>query len=206
MVYYTIKSLWNLRYYREFISFTLFLYILKFYYLINSSSIHFNMACEYEAPEDLDEQQPPPEHIVKRGLVALVGGDSLLQLPPKTSDNILQMVETKLGVGNGVCRLKYTTEGEVIYLSIGGVSRRNLRLDELHVVYSKLSEIFKSIQPGMEYEDEITCCYRFVKGKLSVKHGINGCFGRDRLHGYEAVPEDDDSLVQEVLVPGLKNY
>jgi hypothetical protein len=39
-----------------------------------------------------------------------------------------------------------------------------------------------------------------------VKHGINGCFGRDRLHGYEAVPEDDDSLVQEVLVPGLKNY
>jgi len=164
------------------------------------------MACEYEAPEDLDEQQPPPEHIVKRGLVALVGGDSLLQLPPKTSDNILQIFETKLGVGNGVCRLKYTTEGEVIYLSIGGVSKRNLRLDELPELYIKLSEIFNSIQPGMEYKDEITCCYRFVEGKLTVKHGINGCFGRDRLHGYEAVPEDDDSLVQEVLVPGLKNY
>jgi len=161
----------------------------------------------YEEPEDLDEQQPPPEHIVERGLVALVYGDSLLQLPPKTSDNILQIFETKLGVGNGVCRLKYTLEeGEVIYLSIGGVSKRNLRLDELPKLYIKLSEIFNSIQPGMEYEDEITCCYRFVEGKLTVKHGINGCFGRDRLHGYEAVPEDDDSLVQEVLVPGLKNY
>ena len=159
----------------------------------------------YEEPEDFGK--PQPEHIVERGLVALVYGDSLLQFPPKTSDNILKMVETKLGLGNGVCHLKYThQEGEVIYLSIGGVSKRNLRLDELPELYIKLVEIFNSIQPGMKYEDEITCCYRFVEGKLTVKHGINGCFGRDRLHGYEAVPEDDDSLVQEVLVPGLKNY
>ena len=162
----------------------------------------------YEAPEDLDEPQGPPkiEPEVKKGLVAFVD-DSLLQLPPKISNNIIEMIQDKLGVGNGMCRLKYThQEGEVIYLSIGGVSKRNLRLDELPELYIKLVEIFNSIQPGMKYEDEITCCYRFVEGKLTVKHGINGCFGRDRLHGYEAVPEDGDSLVQEVLVPGLKNY
>ena len=163
----------------------------------------------YEAPEDLDEQQPPPkiEPVVKRGLGALVYGDSLLQFPLETSDNILEMFESILGTGNDVCRLKYTTEeGEVIHLSIYGVETRTLRLDELPELYIKLGKIFNSIQPGMEYENKITCCYRFVEGKLTVKHGINGCFGRDRLHGYEAVPEDDDSLVQEMLVPGLKNY
>ena len=160
----------------------------------------------YEEPPYFDNPPPKIEPEVKRGLVALVYGDSLLQLPPNTSNNILEIFETKLGVGNGVCHLKYThQEGEVIHLSIRGVSQGKLPPDELPELYIKLVEIFNSIQPGMEYEDEITCCYSFVDGKLTVKHGINGCFGRDRLHGYEAVPEDDDSLFQEALVPGLKN-
>lgn len=168
----------------------------------------------YEAPEDweneyevLNSGNPPPEPEFKKGLYAYVDDDSSVQLPLETSKDITERFQGKLGVGTGMGHFIFTTDkGEVIHLFIGGVSKRNIPLDELPEIYIKLVEIFNSIQPGMEYENDITCCYRFVDGKLTVKHGINGCFGRDRLHGYEAVPEDDDSLVQEVLVPGLKNY
>ena len=168
---------------------------------------------EYEEPpddcnyEEVDFDNPQPEPEFKKGLYAYVDDDSSVQLPLETSKDITERFQGKLGVGTGMGHFIFTTDkGEVIHLFIGGVSQGNLPPDELPEFYIKLVEIFNSIQPGMEYENDITCCYRFVDGKLTVKHGINGCFGRDRLHGYEANPEYDDSLVQEVLVPGLRNY
>ena len=58
---------------------------------------------EYEEPpddcnyEEVDFDNPQPEPEVKKGLVAYVDDDSSLQLPLKTSKNISEMFQDKLG-------------------------------------------------------------------------------------------------------------
>ena len=100
-----------------------------------------------------------------------------LLLPLKTSNqHLFKMFEDQVGKGNHKGSLKYTTErGQIVLISFNGLSRSRLLPDELENMYIKLKEVVETIPSVME------------------------------LGHLECPCEDDDSLVQEVLVTGLKN-
>ena len=102
---------------------------------------------------------------------------SSLPLPLETSNqHLFKMFEDQVGKGTHKGSLKYTTKrGQIVLISFNGLSRSRLLPDQLENMYIKLKEVVETIPSVMEL-------------------------------GHLKCPcEDDDSLVQEVLVPGLEN-
>ena len=119
---------------------------------------------------------PPPLSTTPPPLTMTFLGKSLPLPLETTNQHLFKMFEDQVGKGNHKGSLKYTTEqGQIVLISFNGLSKSRLLPDELENIYIKLKEVVETIPSVME------------------------------LGHLECPCEDDDSLFQEALVPGLKN-